>query len=124
MYPFIRTDFFSHIANPMPRRYPFCMETEECTARFRLPLTRCTVEILGPSEASWAAWDGRLTSFGVRVQLPSLRSFIINYRPGDGERKASDKRVVIRRYRRVFPDSVRENRGEPNGNQLSGPQAT
>ncbi|MYG26853.1 MAG: DUF4102 domain-containing protein, partial [Boseongicola sp. SB0677_bin_26] len=49
----------------------------------------------------------RLTGFGCRVQPSGTKSFIVNYRAGDGGRKAPNRRVVIGRYGRVGPDEAR-----------------
>ena len=76
-------------------------------AKVRLTLTKRTVEALEPAEKSWIAWDNKLTGFGVRIQPSGTRSFIVNYRPGDGGRKAPNKRVVIGRYGRIAPDRAR-----------------
>ena len=56
---------------------------------------------------STAHWDDRLTGFGCRVQPSGTKSFIVNYRSGDGGRKAPNRRVVIGRYGRVGPDEAR-----------------
>ena len=76
-------------------------------AKVRTTLTKRTVEALEPTEKSWIAWDDRLTGFGIRVQPTGAKSFIVNYRPGDGGRKAPNKRVVIGRYGRITPDRAR-----------------
>ena len=77
------------------------------TAKVRLTLTKRTVEALEPADKSWIAWDDKLTGFGVRVQPSGTKSFIVNYRPGDGGRNAPNKRVVIGRYGRIAPDQAR-----------------
>ena len=76
-------------------------------AKVRLTLTKRTVEALQPAEKSWIAWDDKLTGFGCRVQPSGTKSFIVNYRPGDGGRKAPNKRVVVGRYGRIAPDEAR-----------------
>ena len=81
--------------------------TGKRTAKVRLSLSKRTVEALEPAAKSWIAWDDKLTGFGVRVQPSGLKSFIVNYRPGDGGRKAPNKRVVIGRYGRIAPDKAR-----------------
>ncbi len=67
-------------------------------ARTRLTLNRRSVKALKPADKSWIAWDDRLTGFGVRVQPTGLKSFIVNYRAGDGGRKAPNRRVVLGRH--------------------------
>ena len=77
------------------------------TAKVRLTLTKRAVEALEPAEKSWIAWDDKLTGFGVRVQPSGTKSFIVNYRPGDGGRKAPNKRIVIGRFGRITIDEAR-----------------
>ena len=76
-------------------------------AKTKLALTKRAVEGLKPAGKSWIAWDNRLTGFGVRVHPTGAKSFIVNYRSGDGGRKAPNKRVVIGRYGKVAPDQAR-----------------
>ncbi len=76
-------------------------------ARVKLTLTKRTVEALEPAGKSWIAWDDKLVGFGCRVQPSGTKSFIVNYRPGDGGRKAPNKRVVIGRFGRITPDQAR-----------------
>ena len=73
----------------------------------KLTLTKRTVDALEPEDKSWIAWDDRLVGFGCRVQPSGTKSFIVNYRSGDGGRKAPNKRVVIGRHGRVGPDEAR-----------------
>ena len=49
-------------------------------------------------------WNNELTGFGGRIHPAGTKSFIVNYRAGDGGRKAPNKRVVICRYGRVTLD--------------------
>ncbi|MDE2790533.1 MAG: integrase arm-type DNA-binding domain-containing protein [Paracoccaceae bacterium] len=76
-------------------------------AQVKLTLTKRTVDALEPAEKSWIAWDDKLTGFGCRVQPSGTKSFIVNYRPGDGGRRAPNKRVVIGRFGRMAPDEAR-----------------
>ena len=76
-------------------------------AKTKLALTKRAVEGLKPADKSWIAWDDGLTGFGVRVHPTGAKSFIVNYRSGDGGRKAPNKRVVIGRYGKVAPDHAR-----------------
>ena len=81
--------------------------TGKRVARVRTHLTKRTVEALAPADKSWIAWDDRVTGFGCRVQPSGTKSFIVNYRPGDGGRKAPNKRVVIGRFGRMTTDEAR-----------------
>ena len=89
-------------------------------AKVRATLTKRTVDALEPAGKSWIAWDDRLTGFGVRVQPSGTKSFIVNYRTGDGGRKAPNKRVVIGRYGRVTPDQARRKAQELLGRVAAG----
>ena len=75
--------------------------TGKRTARVSLTLNKRNVEALEPADKPFIAWDDKLMGFGVRVQLSGIKSFLVNYRTGDGGRKAPNKRVVIGRFGRV-----------------------
>lgn len=81
--------------------------TAKRVAKVKLTLTKRTVEALEPTDKPWIAWDDKLTGFGCRVQPSGTKSFVVNYRAGDGGRKAPNKRVVVGRYGRVTPDRAR-----------------
>ncbi|MDE0096633.1 MAG: integrase family protein [Gammaproteobacteria bacterium] len=93
---------------------------EKRTARVKLTLNKRTVEALEPADRPWIAWDDKLTGFGCRVQPSGVRSFIINYRAGDGGRNAPNKRVVIGRYGRMTPDHARKKAKELLGRAAGG----
>jgi len=48
-----------------------------------------------------------ITGFGVRVHPTGAKAFLVNYRAGNGGRKAPNKRVVVGRVGRVTPDQAR-----------------
>ena len=76
-------------------------------AKTKLTLTKRTVESLKPGAKPWIAWDDRLTGFGIRVQPTGTKAFVVNYRSGNGGRRAPNKRVVIGRYGAMTPDRAR-----------------
>ena len=76
-------------------------------AKVKLTLTKRTVDALEPEDKPWIAWDDKLTGFGVRVHPSGAKSFVVNYRAGNGGRKAPNKRVVVGRVGRVTPDQAR-----------------
>ena len=94
--------------------------TEKRVAKVKLTLTKRTVEALEPADKPWIAWDDKLTGFGVRIQPSGTRSFIVNYRAGEGGRKAPNKRVVVGRYGRVTPDQARRRAQELLGRVAGG----
>ena len=73
----------------------------------KLTLTRGSVEALEPGDKPWIAWDDQLTGFGVRVHPSGTKSYIVNYRAGDGGRKAPNKRVVLGHHGKVSPARAR-----------------
>ena len=77
------------------------------TANVKITLNKRNLDALEPTDKPWIAWDDRLTGFGVRVQPSGAKSFIVNYRAGDGGRRAPNKRVVVGRYGRVTPERAR-----------------
>ena len=89
-------------------------------AKVKLTLTKRTVEALEPADKPWIAWDDKLVGFGVRVQPSGTRSFIVNYRAGEGGRKAPNKRVVVGRHGRVTPDQARRKAQELLGRVAGG----
>ena len=81
--------------------------TAKRIAKVKLTLSKRTVDALQPEDKPWIAWDDKLTGFGCRVQPSGTKSFVVNYRAGDGGRKAPNKRVVVGRYGRVTPERAR-----------------
>ena len=73
----------------------------------KLSLTRRSIEAMKPREIPWVAWDDKLTGFGVRVQPSGVKSFFVNYRTGEGGRKALNRNVVIGRFGRMSPEQAR-----------------
>ena len=81
--------------------------TGKRTAKVRATLTKRSIEALQPTNKAWIAWDDKLTGFGIRIHPSGAKSFIVNYRAGDGGRKAANKRVVLGRYGQITPDQAR-----------------
>ncbi len=73
----------------------------------KLSLTRRAIEVMKPRDKPWVAWDDKLTGFGVRVQPSGVKSFFVNYRTGEGGRKAPNRNVVIGRFGRMAPEQAR-----------------
>ena len=76
-------------------------------AKTKLTITKRAIDALKPADKPWIAWDDKLTGFGVRVHPTGAKSFIVNYRTGDGGRKAPNKQVVLGRYGKIAPDQAR-----------------
>ena len=69
-------------------------DSAKLTAKVKLTLTKRTVDTLKVEDKPWIAWDDKLTGFGVRFHPSGAKSFVVNYRAGNGGRKAPNKRVV------------------------------
>ena len=99
-------------------------ETTQGTLQISRPgqatLTKRTVDALEPQDKPWIAWDDRLTGFGVRVHPSGAKSYVVNYRAGNGGRKAPNKRVVVGRAGRVTPDQARRRAQELLGRVAAG----
>ncbi len=89
-------------------------------AKVKLTLTKRAVDALEPADKPWIAWDDKLVGFGCRVQPSGTKSFVINYRAGDGGRRAPNKRVVVGRYGRVTPEQARRKAQELLGRVAGG----
>ena len=81
--------------------------TGKRTALRKITLNNRNVEALVPEDRPYIVWDDRLTGFGLRVQPSGVRSYIVNYRAGDGGRKAANRRLVIARHGRVKAEQAR-----------------
>jgi len=58
-------------------------------------ITKKLVDSLEKTGKQYLVYDSNLTGFGVRVTPNGHRAFIVEYRPGDGGRRVSMKRLVI-----------------------------
>ena len=73
----------------------------------KLSLTSRSIEAMKPKDKPWVAWDDKLQGFGVRVQPSGVKSFFVNYRTGEGGRKAPNRNVAIGRFGRMSPEQAR-----------------
>ena len=89
-------------------------------AKVRTTLTKRAIEAFHPAETAWIAWDDKLTGFGLRIHPSGVKSFVVNYRAGDGGRKAPNKRVVIGRYGVITVDKARKLAREALGKVAGG----
>ena len=89
-------------------------------ANLKLTLNKRGVEGLKPADRPFIAWDDKLTGFGVRVQPSGLRSYIVNYRTGEGGRRAVNRRLVIGRHGRMTAEQARRIAHETLGKVAAG----
>ena len=94
--------------------------TGKRVARVKIAIAKRTVDALKPTAKAWIAWDDKLTGFGVRVYPSGRKSYIVNYRAGDGGRKAPNKRVMLGRCDRISADRARRMAHQVLGNVAAG----
>ena len=90
------------------------------TANLKMTLNKRSVEALKPGDKPFIAWDDRLTGFGVRVQPSGIRSYLVNYRAGEGGRNAANRRLVVGRHGRVTAEQARRTAHETLGRVAAG----
>ena len=78
------------------------------------------VDALKPRKSAYDVRDRDLTGFGVRVYPSGRKSYIVNYRAGDGGRKAPNKRVMLGRCDRISADRARRMAHQVLGNVAGG----
>jgi hypothetical protein len=72
-----------------------------------LKITRRTVEKLEPQQKSYVLYDMEVKGFGIRVMPSGIASYIVEYRPGEGGRGVSKKRMALGRTTELTPDEAR-----------------
>ena len=70
-------------------------------------LTTRTVADASPQDRRYIVWDDELTGFGVRVSPSGLRSFLVQYRTGEGGRRASSCKQVLGHFPALTPAQAR-----------------
>ncbi len=87
-----------------------------------LKITKRAVDgdALKPAERERVVWDDDIPGFGVRVHPSGAKAFVVNYRAGNGGRKAPNKRVVVGRAGRITPDQARRMAQELLGRVTAG----
>ena len=83
-------------------------------------ITKRAVDAFKPAERERVVWDDDITGFGVRVHPSGAKAFLVNYRAGNGGRKAPIKRVVAGRAGRMTPDQARRRAQELLGRVATG----
>lgn len=70
-------------------------------------LTKRVVDSLQPSERRYIVFDTDLTGFGVRVTSSGFKSWVVEYRPGDGGRSVGKKRLSLGATNKVTAEQAR-----------------
>lgn len=75
-------------------------------------LTKQTVKALQAGERPVTYYDTDVTGFGVRVMPSGYKSWIVEYRPGDGGRAVAKKRMTLGAANTVPAEKARRKAGE------------
>ena len=90
----------SREAYPMP-------ESRRRVAQHKARLTTRTVAGASPRDRRFILWDDELTGFGVRISPSGLRSFLVQYRTGEGGRRAKNCKRVLGHFPALTPARAR-----------------
>lgn len=71
-------------------------------------LSKRTVDAAAPKATRYTLFDEDLTGFGLRVFPSGQKSYVIEYRAGEGGRRAPKKRVTLGSTATLTPDKARE----------------
>ena len=70
-------------------------------------LTKRAVDALKPRDKRYVLWDSHLKGFGLRVFPTGVKTWIFDYRPGEGGRRQVKKRITIGKAGDLTPDQAR-----------------
>lgn len=70
--------------------------------------SKTVVENLPPRPSTYITFDSELPGFGCRVTPAGARSWVVEYRPGNGGRRVSKKRVTLGSVATLLPDRARK----------------
>ena len=70
-------------------------------------LTKRTADALEPREHPFIIYDSKLVGFGVRVMPSGYKSWIVEYRPGDGGRRVAKKRMTLGATNKITAEQAR-----------------
>ncbi len=71
-------------------------------------ITKRSVDALEPSTKDLFIWDDSLPGFGAKVTPSGHKSYVVQYRPGAGGRRAVAKRIVLGPHGTLTPDEARK----------------
>ena len=95
----------------------WCIWTGKVQAR----ITKNLVDKIRPDERDTWVWDTEVKGFGLRVLPSGRKSYVVEYRPGDGGRSAPKRRYTIGRHGSPWtPDGARKKAIEILGDVIRG----
>lgn len=71
-------------------------------------VTKRSVDSLKPAAIDVILWDDSLAGFGVKITPSGHKSYVVQYRPGAGGRRATAKRIVLGTHGALTPDEARK----------------
>lgn len=71
-------------------------------------LTKRTIDACAPKSDRYTLFDTLISGFGIRVYPSGAKSFIFEYRPGEGGRRTSKKRITIGKVGDLTPEQARK----------------
>ena len=71
-------------------------------------LTKRAVDILEAGKRPYVMYDTDLTGFGVRVMPSGYKSWVVEYRPGDGGRRVAKKRMTLGDATQITAEQARK----------------
>jgi integrase len=71
-------------------------------------LTKTVVENLPRRTSTYITFDSELPGFGCRITPAGARSWVVEYRPGDGGRRVNKRRVTLGSVATLLPDRARK----------------
>lgn len=71
-------------------------------------ITKRSVDALEPTSKDSFLWDDSLPGFGIKVTPSGHKSYVAQYRPGAGGRRALAKRIVLGQHGVLTPDEARK----------------
>src|SRR4051794_23092889 len=70
-------------------------------------LTKRHVDAAQPAGDRYIVWDSVLKGFGLRIFTTGVKTWIFDYRPGEGGRRQVKKRITIGKVGDLTPDQAR-----------------
>ena len=73
----------------------------------KVKLTKRVVDAAEPGPARYTIWDSEVRGFGLRVSPSGLKSWLVEYRPGEGGRRTPKKKLTLGPLGKLTPDQAR-----------------
>ena len=74
----------------------------------KVKLTKRVVDGAEPRQARYTVFDSEIRGFGLRVFPSGLKSYVFEYKSGEGGRQAATRRITIGKSSEFTPDEARK----------------